>query len=191
MLRVWVADWNVDVEPDGLVITTCPFRGPRRAIPVSQVEQVLVWWAPPTVRLRSGEYVFVPAPKARELADLATRHAVPFVQRVDVWSLILDEFLDTELDEAQKARSMATLAQNGIPRDEVRGLRALVSTRMMALTALSWEWGSYGLFDVLSAMKVAPGSGFFTRAMSLADRGAVKPSTREEFLRVFPEKPAR
>ncbi|MEW5738053.1 MAG: hypothetical protein AB1938_03950 [Myxococcota bacterium] len=165
-------NWGLELRGDGL--------------DVSQLEQVIVGWFPPAVRTRAGEYLFVHATRARELAEAAAQAGLAFVERLDLWSYILEEFLDTSFSEESQQRTLELLERNGVSRAEVAELRELVKEPMLRLTAATWEWVHYGLFDLLCAMEVKPGSAFAARVMEVADRGPVKPSSREALERLFP-----
>lgn len=186
--------WRTRFEPGALLLEGYPFpRGGRPArISVEALSEVCVGWFPPAVRTREGEYLFVPAEQARELADFASRHGIPFVRRNDVWSFILEEFLDTEFSPELQEGTLRYLESNGVSRAETQAMRERVGKRMLALTARTWEWQHYGLYDVLSAMRPftfitgSSFSRFYEESMRLAERGGVQPATQEDFLRCFP-----
>ncbi len=185
-------DW-VRFEPRALVLEGYPFeRGGRGArLEAGELVDVSVGWFPPAVLTRDGEFVFVPATRAGELRAFALEHRLPFVRRLDVWSLLLEPFLDTELTEESSESIYRVLEQHQVPRREADQVREALKFRMLMLTAVSWEWQHYGMFDALWQMKGFPFlSGwtfarFYDYAMSLAGRGSVKPATAEEF---FPPK---
>ncbi len=186
--------WRARFEPEALWLEAYPFprgdRSPR--IPVEALREVCVGWFPPTVSTREGEYLFVPAEQARALADFASQHGVPFVQRFDVWSFLLEPFLDTELSPELEEGNLRCLEENGVGRAEARAIRERVERRMLALTTATWEWVHYGLHDVLTVMRPftfttgVSFARFYDEAMQLAERGRVQPATREDFLRFFP-----
>jgi hypothetical protein len=192
---MFVTRWRARFEPGALTLGGYPFpRGGRPArIPVEALGEVCVGWFPPTVRTREGEYLFIPAAQARELADFASRHGLPFVRRDDLWSFILEEFLDTEFPPDLQEGTLRYLESRGVSRAETQAMRERVGKRMLALTSVTWEWQHYGLYDVLSVMRpftfTTGGSfaRFYEEAMRLAERGGALPATREDFLRCFPD----
>lgn len=192
---MYMTRWHIRFEPGALVLEAYPFpRGGRPSrIPAESLGELCVGWWPPAVRTREGEYLFVPAVQARELADFASRNGIPFADRADLWSFILEEFLDTEFSPESQEGTLRYLESNGVSRAETQAMRELVGKRMLALTAMTWEWMHYGLYDVLVAMKPFtfttgwPFSRFYEESMRLADRGGVQPATREDFLRGFPD----
>ena len=112
---MFVTRWRTRFEPGALVLEGYPFpRGGRPArIPTEALSEVCVGWFPPAVRTREGEYLFVPAEQARELADFASQHVIPFVRRNDVWSVILEEFLDTEFSPELQEGTLRYLRATG------------------------------------------------------------------------------
>ncbi len=171
------------VEDDAIVLVDYPFPRSSR-VPASAITQVCVGWAPPALRTIEGEFVFVAAPTVRVLAEFAMRHRIPFVRREDVWALVLEVFLDTEFGPENDARTLRRLGELGIDREEVERVRRRVRGSMVALTAWTWEWIHYGLFDVLEVMRPFDPQ-FYRYAMGLADRGATTPSSASELTELF------
>jgi hypothetical protein len=186
--------WSTRFESGALTLEGYPFpRGWRSSrISADVLEEVCVGWFPPAVRTREGEFLFVSGEQARELAGFASGHGIPFVRRADVWSFILEEFLDTESSPQLREGALRSLEQHGVGRAETQAMRELVGKRMLALTAVTWEWQHYGLYDVLGAMKPFTSTTgwsferFYEEAMRLANRGGAQPATEEDFLRCFP-----
>jgi len=114
----------------------------------SRVKELRLDRWPPEVVTIDGRIGFVHATHRRDLENFGRLHRIPVVTRDDVWSLIAEEFLDTEYDEAHQAHTLARLGENGIDESEVRAIRARIGPRMLAYTALTWEWVHYGLVDV-------------------------------------------
>jgi hypothetical protein len=166
-----------------LVLRGYPFGTNVRRIDSSDVRELCVGWAPPTLLLSSGEFVFVSAEFATGLSKWVLAQNVPFVSRFDVWSHILDPFLDTKLSPEEQKRTMALLGENGVAPEEVKRMRELVGLRMWMLTFATWEWMHYGLFDVFKVMKpfcILSGwtfTAFQKHAMELARRPTPTPST--------------
>ena len=68
---------------------------------------------------------------------------------VDTWSLICDEFLDTEHNDDDKRITIETLKETGISERETEEIRKRISLKMLAYTYISMEWVYYGQYDVL------------------------------------------
>jgi len=138
---------------------------------------------PPEVWLHTGEILFLDARQKEVLGKFAERNRIPTVEANLVWSMILDEFLDTEFGPESIAGSYRYLEKAGIPRDEVDRLRKRLAPIMMSYNFDSclWEWVNLGLYDLLSAMNgalIAPRlkpseeefQAFYWEAMRLAER---------------------
>jgi predicted metal-dependent HD superfamily phosphohydrolase len=109
---------------------------------------------PPEVVLRDGRIGFVSPRRRRDLEHFGRLHGIPFVERDDLWSLLCEEFLDTEFDETHRHATMRVLAENGMPEDEVDAIRNFIRWEMLARTVATWEWVHYGLLDLLRARPI-------------------------------------
>jgi hypothetical protein len=179
---------KVFIEPDGLLYEPDLETGHDRVVPASLLTEVCVGWWPPAVRTRYGEYLFVPASMMPQLADLAEGNGVPFVDRDDVWSWLLEPYLDTEYTLEDEARTARSFERCGLGAQEVAALRARVEANMNGLTFATWEWTHYGLADVLSVMRGERDyAQFRIQAFAIADRGTARVSTRQEFMRFAPK----
>ncbi len=180
----------VRFEPDALVLDGYPFpRGARSGrLPARELVEVEVGWSPPAVLTKEGEFVFVAPAQARALHDFARAHGLPFVERLDVWGLLLDPFLERPRAAGWLEENARALEAHEVPRKEAEQVREALKFRMMMLTAVAWNLPRFGLFDALGQMKgfpFLPGwsfDRFYEYAMSLGGRGTVKPSTPERFL---------
>ena len=123
-------------------------------VAASQVAELRLSRWPPEVVLHDGRVGFVSASRRRDLELFGRLNHVPVVDRADVWSWIAEEFLDTEFDEATKEGTLDALAANGVPRVEAAVIRRFIRIPMLALTAITWEWMHYGMWDVLQARPV-------------------------------------
>jgi hypothetical protein len=140
--------------------------------------------APPEPRLRTGEILFVSATQRDELVQAAATHRLRIVRRFDVWSLLLEPFLDTEFAADDKERTLALLAENGVPREEALALRRRFARRMLAYNAIHWDWAHLGLSDLLDASLPrlplpflrARFERLYWEAMAIAERGRPIPA---------------
>ena len=112
------------------------------------------------------------------LQKICQRHDIPLVQRYDVWSDLLDPFLDTEFSlDSQKANIQRLKEHGSLTDDEIIDLRKKVEGKMVRHTALTWEWQHYGLADLLAVMKPKLGFGrerwaeFYGEVMEISLRG--------------------
>ncbi len=73
-------------------------------------------------------------------------------KRNDNWSLLCEEFLDTELSEAEQLANIETLEKAGIPKHEQLAIKKRLKFRFLITTMATWEWIYYGQYDVLSEL---------------------------------------
>jgi len=166
-----------DIEAGQILLPHYPFPTKRtRTIDRDACEHIVTWY-PYALFLTDGDIVFLPRDQAQQVTQFAEATSLEFVDRTDVWSLLLDPFLDTEFSKEEQARSLATLKSCGLSADRVEDIRKRVDARMMRLTVLSWEWQYYGLYDVLGAMRPATPwpnrrwQAFYAEALQIARLG--------------------
>jgi hypothetical protein len=148
--------WNVEFSESGIRYPEYPYR-PASVFPTGDVAWSRIAEAdpkalPPEVRIES-EILFVPATRREELIDWCARFGVRVVQRVDVWGLLLEPFLDTEFTAADAERTLRVLRENGVPDDVTDVVRRDVSESMRSYNFESGLWDAFhlGLSDVLNA----------------------------------------
>jgi predicted metal-dependent HD superfamily phosphohydrolase len=130
-----------------------------------EITEVCLSRFPPEVHLKSGRIGFVTKASEPSLAQFALRHGVPAVVRTDVWSCLLEPFLDTEMSSSHAARIATQLRSSGFSPKEVHAIRRFVGPAMLALTAETWEWMHYGLMDLIRCFDTARCSAAFDRAL--------------------------
>lgn len=183
---VFLVPHSVGITPDGLQFRAYPFESasifPNGLLPWHAIREVVPSGIPPEIRTYQGEVLFVNALQKDVLIESAQIHDVPLVQRVDVWSLILEPFLDTEPDEPMKLYTQRKLAENGISEKYCAQLRERFAPMIHAYNfdTFLWEWVHLGLYDLLSAHKMfhkylSPADQYFNivywEAREIAERG--------------------
>ena len=173
--------------PGGVRFTSYPFPAasvfPAGTVAVAAIRDADPDTAPPEVRLRSGETLFVPAEGRDGLRAFCHDHGIALVRRPDVWGALLAPFLDTEFTAADEARTGELLAAAHVNLEEVARLRARFGDAMVAynVDSMLWDWVHLGLWDLLQALcgtlsgerHRLPPEEFATvywEAMALADR---------------------
>jgi hypothetical protein len=145
---------TVDFAPDAVVFTEYPFPGSRvhrgGAVPWAEVVEVNPEAAPPELRT-ADEVLFIHAERKDELRRAAEEHGVPVVDRVDVWDLLLEPYLDTSFKEDDQERTLSQLEQNGVPRDAAQRIRDQVGKRMLEYNSTFWDWVHLGMCDLFDA----------------------------------------
>ena len=185
---------HVRFLPRGIAFDRYPYPGarvhPRGVVPWAAVLEVDPEATPPEVRI-AGETLFVSAELRGRLSWDAAAHALPVVRRVDVWGMLLEPFLDTELDDGLRESTLSALEVNGVGRAEAERIRRHVTFPMLHHNARLWEWAHLGLWDLLEAHRnvwvrlvrgLTPGRyrDFYGWAMEIAARGRVIPAWEPE-----------
>jgi len=116
----------------------------------SQVRDADPGGYPPQLRLRDGRTVFVSRLQHEQFAGAVAAANVAVVRRPEVWADLLEPFLDTDY-ALMRSRCEQRLRSLDLADTEVAGIRRRIRGRMSALTALTWEWGGYGQYDLLLA----------------------------------------
>lgn len=128
---------------------------------------------PPTIRI-GNELIFASAVQLKELKAFASTHHIPIVNRTDIWSWILEPFLDTEYTPATDQILTRKLDERGLTTEFIYALRQEVKMQMLKYNfdTILWEWVSLGMTDVLKAMKpiytAEQFEVFYHRAMAIA-----------------------
>ena len=75
------------------------------------------------------------------------------VDRIDIWGLLLDPFLDTEFSREQQEQTLQLRGRCGISSAEVEAIRARVEPAMISYNfdSMLWDWVHLGLTDILDA----------------------------------------
>ncbi|MFY9223781.1 MAG: hypothetical protein WAQ98_14000 [Blastocatellia bacterium] len=179
---------KVSIRPDGFFFTDYPFKPasiyPSGLVSYSHIKEIVICNFPPEIRTKDEEILFITDIKDKKLETVALKNNIALVSKVDVWSYILEPFLDTESTEKQKEETLQLLEKNNISRQECKKLRDFVEQAMTAYNFTSglWEWFHLGLFDVLLAftgflsghrhkLSDKKFKEFYHQAMEIANRG--------------------
>ncbi|MFT6707836.1 MAG: hypothetical protein ACJATF_002692 [Flavobacteriales bacterium] len=108
---------------------------------------------PMSVLINGNEIIFLVGAHLDDCAKIAIREKIPVVEKTDLWSLICDDFLDTEFDGDYVERAKEQLVGKGFTEEEAESIRGKIRTRMLAQTYISWEWQYYGQYDVLTQLQ--------------------------------------
>ncbi|MFD0717054.1 hypothetical protein [Paenibacillus sp. GCM10027626] len=148
------------------------------------IQEVLLGQFPPEIRTTDGEVLFVEHAYKEQLRQFAEVNAIPAVKRVDIWGLLLEEFLDTVHDGEDREKTLRTLETCGITRTEVKSIREAVSGVMISYNfhSMLCDWFHLGLYDVLSGysgiltgdkftLPVQEYAAFYKSAMVIAGKG--------------------
>lgn len=126
---------------------------PGGTVPVPEIRDIDPRAMPPEVRTVHGETLFLPSACQPELCEFRRRNAIPVRRRPDIWSDLLEPFLDTSFDQEHTRATEQRLERAGLSPAEVIEIRRRVQPVMVAYNfdSMLWEWVHLGLFDLLSA----------------------------------------
>jgi hypothetical protein len=182
-------------DTDGITFTEYPFPPasvyPNGRLSYAAIRDVDPGW-PAEIRTLRGETLFLSAADADTFRAAIAAAGLTIVERVPVWELLLEPFLDTEFTPEDEARTLAMLERVGFSQAEVASLRGSVENAMLAFNSVHWDWVHLGHSDVLEAMRwpvtwkgitnrLFPRTyaEFYWHTMEIADRGR-KPATSAE-----------
>lgn len=147
---------NVEFTATGIRFASYPYP-PARCVATGGVEwrqakSIDSTALPPELRI-DGEILFVPAESRDALIEASSRHGVADIRYVDIWSLLLEPFLDTAFTDDNEQRTQSVLLANGVREGEVTRVRSEVGECMRRYNQNSglWDWRHLGLMDVLDA----------------------------------------
>lgn len=149
--------FTVIIEADAIRFQAYPFVPasvyPDGVVPAAAIRGISSRRAPSEVWLESGETLFVPAPGGDGLRAFGASHGLRDRIGIDVWGLLLEPFIDSEIGTEEAARSLRALLEVGLDESTIEAIRVEVSASMVAYNFVSglWEWCHLGLFDLLSA----------------------------------------
>lgn len=120
----------------------------------SSIDDIDTTGHPPTVKT-GNELIFVGAKQRNELIKFATDNAIKTVKREDIWSWILEPFLDTEYTNETNNALNKLLAEYGLNEKSVCSLRQEVKIQMLKYNfdTMLWDWVNLNAPDVLRAMR--------------------------------------
>jgi len=189
--------FEVRLHEEVIEFINYPFRPasifPSGIIKACEIQEIITNFLPPAIRIKNDELIMIPRGQipVEELLEFGERNKVNLVSRVDVWSLILEEFLDTELGTDNEERVFQILEEQGISRGHCRALRQRLAEIMFSYNFDSclWEWCHLGLYDLLNAcsgnlikrkflMPEKEFQGFYFEVMKIACWGACIRSNR-------------
>ncbi|MGW5919275.1 hypothetical protein ACWFPY_09790 [Nocardia fluminea] len=134
-----------------------PFAGasvyPEGVIAVSAITEADPGAIRPYLRTVAGEMLFVHAEHRRALDEFCRRNAIALHRRLDIWSDLLEPFLDTWFDAEDQQATEARLHAVGLGSAEIVEIRGFVERAMMSYNfdSMLWEWVYLGLYDLLCA----------------------------------------
>ncbi|MDH5682599.1 MAG: hypothetical protein OEZ36_13495 [Spirochaetota bacterium] len=124
---------------------------PRGIVPYTEIANLDPASNPPEIRLNSGEILFLSAFYKDDLLQISERQGLAITEREDNWSLLLEPFLDTELDAEWQKSTIQSLTSRGFSLEEINEIRHKVDSKMTRYNFIHMEWHNLGLYDLLDA----------------------------------------
>jgi len=172
---------------DRIIIDSYPFKPSiafkNNTITPKIIDSIDLKSFPPTIKINE-ELIFIPATQKKDLETFAEIHNIKIVQRNDLWSWILEPFLDTEYTAETDDRMNTLLSRHGLSKDDIKALRTEVKDQMLIYNfdTMLWEWCDLGLKDVLKAMRTKYSDeefrSFYLKAMSISQLPENSPPSR-------------
>jgi len=153
-----VSSGQLRIESDYLQIDGYPFQPSiaykQTKIRKDIIDDVDIEFYPPTIRIKD-ELIFLTSERRDEIKKFAHRNDLKTVKRQDIWSWILEPFLDTEYTKETDKRLTKLLNDYGLTNELVKSIRKEVKTQMLKYNfdTMLWEWVALGAEDVLKAMR--------------------------------------
>ena len=109
----------------------------------------------PITVLIDNDLLFVTVEKKEELKKFVVENKIETIKRQDLWSWILEPFLDTEFTDKDNQRTKDNLYKYGLTVENIFDLRKEVEIQMLKYNfdTMLWDWTSLGASDVLRAMR--------------------------------------
>jgi len=168
---------DISIGPNHIHFDNYPFAPSiafhKKTLAADEIVNIDLKGMPPTIRI-GNELIFVPATMNTELAEFAATNHIPVVDRKDIWSWLLEPFLDTEYDQKTHERLSGLLASYGLTEEKVVAIRDEVQIQMLKYNfdTMLWDWCHLGAMDVLSAMRTKYDAeqfaDFYRRVMEIA-----------------------
>lgn len=119
-----------------------------RKLDFSAVQEIRINTAPITALINDNELIFL---WDIEQDDILSHPVLSekAIKKTDNWSLLLDEFLDTEFPRSAKRYNRKKLVEAGISEEEQKAIQKRLKFRFLVRTMVSWEWVYYGHYEVL------------------------------------------
>ncbi|WP_188460470.1 hypothetical protein [Marivirga lumbricoides] len=119
-----------------------------KKLPFSKVQELRTNTHPVSALVNNNELIFLLGIESKDVLA-HDQLSIKAKQRNDNWSLLCEEFLDTEFSEALQKTNIAKLEKAGISKEEQQAIKKRLKVRFLIRTMVTWEWVYYGQYDVL------------------------------------------
>ena len=115
----------------------------------SQIDEVCLGNFPCSLVVGEKEVIFVSKEYEEELRQFAVANGLSLSQRVDIWSLINEDFLVGDLDDDHRNEVLKILGRQGVDLDEALLLRARLADLMEDYNDLHLDDFDLSHYDLL------------------------------------------
>lgn len=168
---------QVDIKSEFIILHHYPFKPSiayqHKILNAKEINDIDLKATPLTIRV-GDELIFISINHKLELENFATTNQIQLIERPDIWSWILEPFLDTEYTENNHLQISNLLQKHGLKPEQITVLRNEVEDQMLKYNfdTMLWEWCSFDASDVLRAMRTKYNKEeferFFKQVMNIA-----------------------
>lgn len=148
---------KIRLEGTHFIYLEYPFEhigpGVLNPIAATDIQEYLPNRKPMELVTKTQEVLFIREEDTPAWIAWGNSMGIPSSNRLDLWALLNEPFLDTVFSQEKQDQSFARLAENGLDRKEVLGIRQKVQSQMLMYNTVLWEWVHLGHYDVLLSRK--------------------------------------
>jgi hypothetical protein len=121
-----------------------------KLIEAAQINEINLNTMPPSFVIDHSEVIFVAYEYKEQLKDFGERNNIVIAKRFDIWEAIMEPFLDTEIGDEAKIKTLKLLEENGVAPGETAAIRKRIRFLMESFNYYAWEWCYMGQYDYLT-----------------------------------------
>ncbi|XLS27943.1 hypothetical protein ACJD0Z_12125 [Flavobacteriaceae bacterium M23B6Z8] len=140
---------------------------------LDRIKEINLNTAPPSILIDQGEVIFFRHENTEAIKAFGKRNKLPVADRIDVWELICQEFLDTEINPETLKRNEEKLIALGFTREELTNIKKRIKWSFIG----TLEWNYLGHWDLLAMKQYRSltyrfiGRKFYWWTMDIANKG--------------------
>lgn len=177
LLELLINLGQADIKSEFIILHNYPFKPSiayqHKILNAKEIKDIDLKATPLTIRV-ADELIFISVNHKLELENFANTNQIQLIERPDIWSWILEPFLDTEYTEKNHLWISNQLQKHGLEPEKIAELRNEVEEQMLKYNfdTMLWEWCYFDASDVLRAMRTKYNEEeferFFNRVMNIA-----------------------
>lgn len=144
----------------------------NKILTLDRIKEVDFNTYPCSMEIDKGEIIFFNHEDESSIRKFTDQHNISHSNKKDVWKLLCNEFLDTQIDDIEVKKNEQTLRKLGISKTEQKQIHKQISFSMFG----TLEWVYLGHWDLLamkqnrSLLYPLNGSNFYWWTMDIALR---------------------